>query len=456
LFADVISVLQQTVTLLSVIVVLFAWDPWTAVLIVVAPLPALAANLHFGRRGFEIEHRRAADRRHAAYLQALIVNDQAYKEIHLLRLGPELLRRYLDQLRSFYAADRSLARRRTVVSLPLGLLSVAVAGGALLRALLDTIARGTIGQFTGFVQAIGTVSNSAALLVGTAGQLHQNALFVSNLFEFLDLPESTIRGGDRRFPQRLTYGIEFRNVTFTYPGTSTTAIRGLSCLLPAGSCVAVVGPNGAGKTTLVKLLTRLYEPTSGQILVDGVPIDRYDLADLRRGIGVIFQDFVQYELSAAENIGFGRIEDLTDEARIRWSARMSGAATALETLPDGYQTTLGRMFRDGHQLSIGQWQRVALARAFMSRAPVVILDEPTASIDANAEAEIFDRLHEITAGATAILIAHRFSTVRMADHILVLAGGRLVESGTHEQLLDAHGTYAHLYTIQASAYRTVT
>jgi ATP-binding cassette subfamily B protein len=229
-------------------------------------------------------------------------------------------------------------------------------------------------------------------------------------------------------------------------------LQDLNLFLKAGECVALVGHNGAGKTTLVKLLTRLYEPTAGQILLDGVPLEEYDTLDIRRHMSVIFQDFVRYEMAVRENVGFGYIEEVDNEERIRLASAQSGAIPIIEGLPQKYETTLGRMFEKGHELSIGQWQKIALARAFMRRAPVVVLDEPTSSIDAESEAEIFSRLQQIAAGATTLLIAHRFSTVRMADRIIVIKQGKIIEDGTHQELLGADGTYAHLFRLQAAGY----
>lgn len=229
-------------------------------------------------------------------------------------------------------------------------------------------------------------------------------------------------------------------------------LQDLNLFLKAGECVALVGHNGAGKTTLVKLLTRLYEPTAGQILLDGLPLEEYDTLDVRRHISVIFQDFVRYEMAARENVGFGYVEELANDERIRQATAQSGAASIIEGLPKQYETTLGRMFEKGHELSIGQWQKMALARAFMRRGPVVVLDEPTSSIDAESEVEIFGRLQQIAAGATTLLIAHRFSTVRMADRIVVIKQGNIIEDGTHEALMAADGTYAHLFRLQAAGY----
>jgi ATP-binding cassette, subfamily B, bacterial len=297
------------------------------------------------------------------------------------------------------------------------------------------------------MQAITVVQRTVEALLWGVSQLYEN-----NLFEFLDIAPHTIANGKRAVPERLQSGIEFRGVSFRYPGTTEMVLQDLNLFLKAGECVALVGHNGAGKTTLVKLLTRLYEPTAGHIFLDGVPLEDYNILDVRRHMSVIFQDFVHYEMTARENVGFGSIEELADEERIRLATAQSGAASLIEELPQKYETTLGRMFEKGHELSIGQWQKMALARAFMRRAPVVVLDEPTSSIDAESEAEIFSCLQQIAAGATTLLIAHRFSTVRMADRIIVIKQGKVIEDGAHQALLAANGTYAHLFSLQAAGY----
>jgi len=335
---------------------------------------------------------------------------------------------------------------------PFSLLTNIVSAGAQIYAISFTIATGHIGLLAGYLQAIAVVQHTLESLLWGVSQLYQNNLFVSNLFEFLDVPAQKIGNGKRPVPERLESGIEFRNVSFCYPGTTEMILEDLNLFLKAGECVALVGHNGAGKTTLVKLLTRLYEPTSGKILLDGVPLDEYDTQDIRRHISVIFQDFVHYEMAVRENVGFGYVEELENEERIRLATAQSGASTFIEDLPQKYETTLGRMFEKGQELSVGQWQKMALARAFMRRAPVVVLDEPTSSIDAESESEIFGRLQHIAAGATTLLIAHRFSTVRMADRIIVIKQGKIIEDGTHEALMAVDGTYAHLFRLQAAGY----
>jgi ATP-binding cassette, subfamily B, bacterial len=452
-FSEMVGTGQHLVSLLSVTAILFSWNVWIGLLILLSPLPAVVASVVYGLKGYQIERERTANRRRLSYLQYLATSDRAFKEICIFNLGPVILRRFQALTDSFFEVDRFLARRRSLLVASLGLLGVMISSAALLYALIDTVSTGMVGEFAGYAQAIGVVQGTAQGLLFGLGSLYQNGLFASNLFEFFDLAESQIRSGHLPFPEHLTYGIEFRDVSFVYPGTTTKAIDRLTCSLPAGKCVAIVGQNGAGKTTLVKLLARLYEPTEGQILIEDVPIEEYDLKDLRRNIGIIFQDFVQYEMTARENIGFGRVDELHDEERIHIAADQSGVAPIIENLPGQYDAMLGRTFEEGNQLSIGQWQKVALARAFMRQAPIVVLDEPTASIDAEAEMEIFGRFREIAKKATALLIAHRFSTVRIADHIIVMENGRLIEEGNHESLMRSGGTYARLFTLQADGYR---
>jgi ATP-binding cassette subfamily B protein len=285
-------------------------------------------------------------------------------------------------------------------------------------------------------------------------ELYENGLFMSNLFAFLELKSQMATATEPRPAAKpVRQGIEFKDVSFRYSGQAEWALRDVNLTIQPGEKIALVGPNGAGKTTLMKLLTRLYDPTAGQILLDGVDLRDYDPRELRQRIGVIFQDFVHYHLPASENVGFGQIEALDDQTRIVSAARKSGADAVIRALPDGYQTTLGRWFHQGRELSGGEWQKVALARAFMRDCEVIVLDEPTAALDAENEQRVFEQFRELTADKIAVLISHRFSTVRMADRIFVVEQGRISEEGTHSELLLLGGTYARLFTLQAESYR---
>ncbi|MER6171624.1 ABC transporter ATP-binding protein [Streptosporangium sp. NPDC001681] len=452
IFADLIAVTSNAVSLVSVTVVLLSWDVRVALVVLLAPVPTMVANLFFGRLGWKIEHDRSADRRRTTYLQYLVTTDRTFKETRLFDLGPLFLERFRAMVGRFYAVDRQLEGRQAVASALLGLLSVAAAGGAVLFAVSTTVGTGQVGQFAGYIAAITLVQGALGSLFGGIAQLYEHNLFLGNLFSFLDIPEDALPSGSRPFPATLTKGVQFRNVTFAYPGTDTPVLSNLNLFLPAGQCVALVGQNGAGKTTLVKLLARFYAPTGGEILIDGHPIEEYDLEELRRNVGVIFQDFVQYEASARENIGFGSVAALDDNEAVRRAAGQAGALPFIDELPKGLDTQLGRWFEGGRQLSGGEWQKVALARAFLRNAPIVVLDEPTAAIDAEAEAEIFGQMTRLTDRSTTLMIAHRFSTVRVADHIVVIDHGKVLEEGTHAELMDREGVYAKLFRLQAAGY----
>ncbi|TLS43719.1 ABC transporter ATP-binding protein [Streptomyces montanus] len=452
LFSEMLSVSRELVTVASVSVVLFAWSPWVALFILLSPIPSVIAHMIYTHKAFDVEYARAADRRRMYYYQYLTTTDHSFKEVRLFQLGPYFVERYRKLVLEFFRIDRQLARRQSGIVGSLGLLSVLASSGALLWAIGSAADDGQVGRLAGYLQAMGTIQASAhGMLLGIA-TLYKDTLFLGNLFAFLDLPERRITGGTRPFPAKLRKGIEFQNVSFVYPGTDRVVLDGLDFVIPAGKCVALVGQNGAGKTSIVKLLTRLYEPTGGRILIDDVPIEEYDLDDLQRHIGVIFQDFIRYEMPVRSNIGFGRVEAMDDDERVRAAAMAGGVDTIVSELPDKYDTMLGRHFEEGRQLSGGQWQKVALSRAFMRKAPVVVLDEPTSAIDAEAEAEIFGRLRDIAGEATSLIIAHRFSTVRIADKILVMDQGRVIEEGTHDDLLRADGVYAYLFNLQAAGY----
>jgi ATP-binding cassette subfamily B protein len=448
-----ISIGSQLVKVVSVVLVLLSWNHVLGLLILFAPLPALGARIFFGQQRYTLERDRTQQQRLHSYVRQLPTEADSVKEIRLYRLGEHFVKQFRDLSDQFYRADSNLIKKETQVQMPLTFLTNAISAGAQIFAIGLTIAARQIGLLAGYMQAIVVVQSSVEGLSWSVSQFYENHLFLGNMFEFLDFSPRPLAQGKTLVPERLQQGIEFRGVSFTYPGTEEPVLKDLNLFLKAGECIALVGLNGAGKTTLVKLLTRLYEPTEGHILLDGIPLEDYDLQDVRRHMSVIFQDFMQYPMTVRENVGFGSIEDLENEERIKRAAQLSGSSQMIETeLPQQYETVLGRMFEHGKELSVGQWQKIALARAFMRSAPVVVLDEPTSSIDAEAEAEIFARLQEIATGATTLLIAHRFSTVRMADRILVIKHGQIIEDGTHQELLALDGTYAHLFRLQAAGY----
>jgi ATP-binding cassette subfamily B protein len=453
IFWMLVNTCSQLVRTVSVVLVLFSWNHVLGLLLLLAPLPSLATRIIFGQRRYKMERERTQQERLLRYVHNLPTNIEAAKELRLFRLGEHFVRQYQRLSEQFYQADSNLARREAQAQAPFTVLTNAVSAGAQIFAIGLTIATEQIGLLAGYMQAIAIVQSSVEALSWSVSEFYVNYLYLGNLFEFLDFSPRPLPQGTHLVPERLSQGIEFRGVSFKYPGTEEMVLKNLNLFLKAGECIALVGQNGAGKTTLVKLLTRLYEPTEGQILLDGMPLETYDLQDVRRHMSVIFQDFMQYPMTVRENVGFGYIEELENEERIHHAARLSGAEQMIETeLPQQYETLLGRLFENGKELSVGQWQKIALARAFMRSAPVVVLDEPTSSIDAEAEAEIFGHLQEIAAGATTLLIAHRFSTVRMADRILVIKHGQIIEDGTHQELLALDGTYAHLFRLQAAGY----
>ncbi len=446
---------QNIITLLSFGALLFRFSPLLALIMFVATLPAFIAQSKYAELNFRVLSWRAPEARRLNYLEHLLTDYDAVKEVKLFGLGEPLLGRYTDLFWKFLREDQAIARRRSLAALAWGLLatmSYYVAYAWIVwRAMASRITLGDMTLYLGIFR--GSQNMFEAVFYGLS-ELYENGLFMSNLFAFLELrPQMVVAAQPVPVPSQIRQGIEFRDVWFKYEGHAEWVLKGINLTIRPGEKIALVGQNGAGKTTLIKLLTRLYDPTRGQVLLDGIDLREFDPKELRQTIGVIFQDFVRYHLSASENIGFGQIEALEDQPRIEGAAQKSGADDLIRQLPDGYGTTLGRWFNQGRDLSGGEWQKVALARAFMRDCEVIVLDEPTAALDAENELRVFEQFRALTADKIAVLISHRFSTVRMADRIFVVENGQISEEGSHADLLDQNGTYARLFTLQAESYR---
>jgi ATP-binding cassette subfamily B protein len=446
---------QQTITLLSLSVAIVAFSPWFLVLLLAAMIPSFLGEARFAMLAYSILYRWTPERRELDYLRMLGASNQSAKEVKIFGLGPHLIERSRSLFERFYAENKSLAIRRAVQGGLLNLLPYAGYYIAYIIILMRTLAGIlTVGDLTFLAGAFMRSRLLIESLFGSVNNIAEQALYVKDLFDFFDT-EPAISSPPNAIPapRPIRDGFEFRNVSFAYPGSEHRVLNNVSFRFDANERIALIGENGAGKTTLVKLLARLYDPTEGVILLDGVDLREYNVDDLRREIGVIFQDYMRYDMLARDNIGFGRIDDLADQNRIENSARKSLADAVIAQLPRSYGQMLGRRFEDGVDLSTGQWQKIALARAYMRDAQVLILDEPTASLDARAEYGVFQRFADLTRDRMAILISHRFSTVRMADRILVLADGAILEQGTHKHLVALGGRYAELFELQAAGYR---
>lgn len=458
-----LSMSQDALTLITLGGALIAYSPWLLLLLVIAVIPSFLGETHYAALGYSLLFRWTPERRQLDYLRFVGASDKTAKEVQMFGLAPWLTERYRVLAQKFYEENRSLSVRRGVVSALLSILGTIGYYAAYVIILLNAV-RGeiTIGMLTFLAASFGRGRDVIQGILLSASSVYEQALYLRDLFVFLDM-EPTIASAPnaRPVPARMRTGFSFEDVGFRYPGSERWAIRHLNLTLKPGERVALVGENGAGKTTITKLLARLYDPTEGRITLDGVDLKEYDLASVRRAIGVIFQDFVRYDMRFDENIGVGEIDSVRDElernsgtpASITEAAENSLAASLLPRFANGYQQMLGRRFDHGVDLSGGEWQKIALARAYIRDAQVLILDEPTAALDARAEYEVFLRFSELVAGRTAVLISHRFSTVRMADRIVVLRNGAVEEEGSHEELLAKGGLYEELFTMQAAGYR---
>jgi ATP-binding cassette, subfamily B, bacterial len=446
---------QDIVTIVSFAVGLMVYAPWLIVLLLIALVPAFVGELHFNAQSYAVNYQWTPERRELDYLRMVGASAQTAKEVKSFGLNRFLIDRYRELSTGLYAANRRIALRRAGWG---GLFTtIGTIGYYLAYAIIAwRTVRGdfSIGDLTFLSASFRRLRNLLESLLTGFSQVAGQALYLDDLFSFFRIqPEIHSPENPRPFPNPIRQGFVFDDVGFRYPGAERWAVRHLSFELRAGEVLALVGENGAGKTTLVKLLSRLYDPDEGRILLDGYPLNEYSLEELRSHIGVIFQDFVRYYFSATDNIAVGRIEARDDHGRITDAARRSVADEVIARLPKGYEQMLGKLFKGGVDLSGGEWQKIAIARAYMRDAPLLILDEPTAALDARAEFEVFQRFKELSHARTAVLISHRFSTVRMADRIMVLEGGRIEEIGSHEELLAQGRRYAELFELQAAGYR---
>ena len=446
---------QDLVTLAGFAAGIAVYAPWLILLLAAALVPAFMGEARFNRMAYEMSVKQTVDRRELDYLRQTGASTATAKEVKLFGLNGFLVDRYRHVSLRMLRENAAFAVRRATAGATLAALGTVGYYAAYAFLAWRAVTGGlTVGDLTFLAASFLRLRGLLAGVLAGLSSLASQALYLQDLFSFLDISAAIASGPDALpFPAALGSGIAFEDVGFRYPDASAWTVRHLSFSLPAGRVLALVGENGAGKTTLVKLLTRLYDPTEGRILVDGRDLREYDLDGVRAGIGVIFQDFVRYDLTAADNIAVGRIGQRHDRARIEQAAARGRADEVIGRLPGGYDQVVGRRFRGGVELSGGEWQKVAIARAYMRDATLLILDEPTAALDARAEFEVFERFKALSAGRTAVLISHRFSSVRMADQILVVAGGRVEASGTHAELLAQGGRYAELFELQAAGYR---
>ncbi len=449
-----VTLLGQVTRLFGLLALLLRFNPLVFALLLLSALPTFWISVRFSERRFWMTRRQTHSRRLADYFGKILTEPQFVKEVRLFNLGDYLVERYHVIREDFNQESKVLARRQALAQVSLEIISAVGFYSAYALVLWETV-RGlvTIGDLTLYAGTFQQAQAATAGILLTVATLYEFNLYVAQYFEFLDLtPQVTNPPKPKPFPRPLQEGLVLQNVYFTYPGSDTPTLKNISLNVAPHECIALVGLNGSGKTTLLKLLTRLYDIDRGLITLDNIPLSAFTLTDLSQNIGVLFQDFARYEISAKDNIGFGNLPNRDDQGRISQAATDAGASDVISELAKGYDTVLGKMFTGGVDLSGGQWQKIGLARAFMSQAQVLILDEPTAAVDAIAEHDLFERFRQLTQDKMTFLVSHRFSTVRMADRIVVLEKGEVIETGTHEQLMAKQGRYEEMFRLQAESY----
>ncbi len=448
------GLIQNGISLVSYAGLLLSFSGWAVALLVVAGLPSFAVEAFYSGEAFRLFKWQSQETRQRAYLEMLMAREDFVKEVKLYGLGPLFLERFNGIFEKLFGEDRDLTIRRGFWGFALGLVGTIALYGAFFWVVSEAAAGSiSLGEMTMYLLVFKQGQSAVTASLTSIGKMYEDNLYLSNLYEFLE-QQVAAPSGDRTVGEKPGDGVRFEDVSFVYPGSDKPALDSVTLHLEPGSKLGLVGENGSGKTTLIKLLTRLYQPTRGQIFLDGSPLSEWDLETLRGRIGVIFQDYVRYQFIVGENIGVGDVDHFEDEKRWREASEKGLAQDFIEGMKDGYTTQLGRWFAGGQELSGGQWQKVALSRAFMRRgADILVLDEPTSAMDPEAEARLFEHFREVTEKQMAILISHRFSTVRMADKIVVLHQGQVLEMGSHQELLAREGRYAQLFHLQAEGYR---
>lgn len=453
IFSQILALISQTVTLFSVAAILIIWKWWVACLLIIFPLISFVSFLKLGKEEFDIHFRRASKTRESWYLSFLLTKDNSFKEVKLFKLGPYLIEQYKRIFSGFFNEDKEIAKKRSFMSIRFQFLNEIISASIIFMIAFSAFNQEImIGNLVGMIQAVTMTQGNSQGVVQSVLSLCQNSLYMKQLFAFLDLEvskEEETRSDAEELEE--IKNIEFRNVSFTYPNTSNLAIKQINFSLKKGETVAVVGKNGSGKSTMVKILTQLYSSFEGEILINNQDVRSYKKSDVRQRMGAVFQDFVQYEMSVRNNIGFGNLQKIMDDESVIKAAERSGVLPLVNKLNNGLESQLGKWFEDGHQLSGGQWQRIAIARAFMREADVYILDEPSSFLDPEAEADIFLRFQDLVKDKIGLFISHRFSSVKFADKIIVFDKGQIIEMGSHEELISLNGLYKDLYDTQVNA-----